>query len=234
MSEETGGEVDDTPGSLPLERIPGYLIRRAQQVHNALWSAHVPDEVTGPQYAVLATLAVRPATQQGRLGELTSIDKSSVAEVVGRLVARNWVSKVRDPLDGRSSLLNLVEEATVSLGRLTPSARAVQEQFLAPLPADERARFIGWLRRISRFAPDADDGSLESAAPVLDLNVPGHLIRCAQQIHTAIWVRTFGDELTGPQYAILHILATRPDISQRELGELAALDRSEGMVAQQP
>jgi DNA-binding MarR family transcriptional regulator len=232
MSDDAGGEVDDNPENLPLERIPGYLIRRAQQVHNALWSANVPDEVTGPQYAVLATLAVRPATQQRRLGELASIDKSSVAEVVGRLVARNWISKMRDTLDARSSLLSLVDEANVALGRLTPAARAVQEQFLAPLPPDERARFVGWLGRISRFAPDSVDAHVGSAAPALDLNVPGHLIRCAQQIHTAIWVRTFGDELTGPQYAILHILATRPDISQRELGELAALDRS--TVAQQP
>jgi DNA-binding MarR family transcriptional regulator len=226
MSAPLRDSVTEETGRRSLGRIPGYLIRCAQQIHNALWSTHVPGEVTSPQYAVLATLAAHPDVAQGRLGELASLDKSSVADVVGRLVDRRWVARTPDPLDARRHRLCLAREATAALQRLTPDAICVQERFLAPLPSEERALFIRRLscvggldlhRAGSRSAPDV---------PVLDLDAPGHLIRCAQQVHTAIWLRTFGAELTGPQYAILHVLAARPDSSQRAIGELTALDKS--------
>jgi DNA-binding MarR family transcriptional regulator len=218
--------ADEDPGRLPLERIPGFLIRCAQQIHNALWSTHVPGDVTSPQYAVLATLASQPGLSQGRVGELASLDKSSVAEVVGRLVDRGWVARSCDPLDARRHRLRLAKEATVALRRLMPDAVGVQEHFLGPLPPRQRALFVERLRCIARFEHEPAGVRNAPTVPVLDLEVPGHLIRCAQQEHTAIWLRTFGREITGPQYAILHVLAHRPDFSQRALGEVTALDRS--------
>jgi DNA-binding MarR family transcriptional regulator len=214
------------PVGLPLRRIPGYLIRRAEQVHNALWIKHVGADVTSPQYAVLATLAALPNLAQGRVGELASLDKSSVAEVVDRLARRGWVAKSRDSGDGRRQLLRLAADAATALENLTPAAAFVQERLMSPLPKQERAQFIERLLRVGSFHGERLDLHPSAPLPVLNLEVPGHLIRCAQQVHTAIWSRRFGTELTGPQYAILHVLATRPGLSQRELGSSAALGTS--------
>jgi DNA-binding MarR family transcriptional regulator len=214
------------PVGLPLRRIPGYLIRRAEQVHNGLWIKHVGTTVTSPQYAVLATLAAQPNLAQGRVGELASLDKSSVAEVVDRLAHRGWITKSRDPADRRRHILRLAPEASAALEHLTPAAALVQERFMSPLLEHERAQFIDRLLSVGRFHGEQFDSHRLARAPVLDLEVPGHLIRCAQQVHTAIWLRIFGTELTGPQYAILHVLATRPGLSQRELGNSAALGKS--------
>ena len=54
----------------------------------------------------------------------------------------------------------------------------------------------------------------------------GHLIRLAQQIHTRMWNATVSEEVTSPQFQLLSVLATAPNVDQRTATELARLDRS--------
>jgi len=71
-------------------------------------------------------------------------------------------------------------------------------------------------------------GSTEVVKPwVLELSTtPGHLVRRAQQVHTSYWAEELNGALTGPQYAVLVVLAGWPRISQTRLGELASLDKN--------
>jgi DNA-binding MarR family transcriptional regulator len=66
------------------------------------------------------------------------------------------------------------------------------------------------------------------AVQVLPLNaMAGHLIRRAQQAHTALWSAEFSGDLTGPQYGLLSVLSTsQGGIDQSSAGRLAALDKS--------
>lgn len=59
----------------------------------------------------------------------------------------------------------------------------------------------------------------------LDL-APGHLIRRAQQVHTAAWAMIVGDDLTSPQFAVLNVLYSNPNIDQTMLSNCASLDTS--------
>lgn len=213
-------------GGVSLDRIGGYLIRRSQAVHNQLWAEEVDPELTSPQYAVLSVLAVWPQIDQKNLSELASLDKSSAADVIARLERRRWILRQRDPADARRNLLQLSPAAAIAFDHLTPAAQRVQDRLVEPLAEDERGGFIENLRIVARL--DAVQGLAENpdSSLVLRLDVPGHLIRRAQQWHTAIWAEVFDRELTGPQYAVLFVLAQNPGISQRELGEQAALDKS--------
>jgi DNA-binding MarR family transcriptional regulator len=56
----------------------------------------------------------------------------------------------------------------------------------------------------------------------------GHLIRLAQQIHTRMWNANVSTDVTSPQFQLLAVLATTPDVDQRTATELARLDRSTG------
>lgn len=209
--------------STPLSHICGYLIRRSQAVHNLLWAAEVDPELTSPQYAVLSVLSAWPSIDQKRVSELASLDKSSAADVIARLERRHWVQREKDSADARRNLLRLSPAATIAFQHLTPAARRVQDRLLAPLPAEERAAFVDQLRIIARLEAipaERQDGQ------VLSLDAPGHLIRRAQQWHTSIWAEEFDRELTGPQYAVLFVLANHPGSSQKELGDQAALDKS--------
>ncbi|MTD52947.1 MarR family winged helix-turn-helix transcriptional regulator [Amycolatopsis pithecellobii] len=224
----TARGVDRPPDDVikPLASTPGYLIRRAQTVHNALWGELVPGELTGPQYAVLSVLAAFPHADQQQVATLASLDKSSAADVVARLVRKAWIDRDRNPEDGRRYLLSLTSAAAIALSSITPKVIAVQEALLAPISAARRATFANRLATVARFSDSELWLGQQSAYPALELTAPGHLIRRAQQVHTAYWAEVMDGQLTGPQYAVLHAINRWPGINQRRLGELAALDKS--------
>lgn len=209
-----------------LVRIPGYLIRRSQQVHNVIWNETLAADLTSPQYSVLSALATWPRIDQQRLGALASLDKSTVADVVTRLADRHWVVRAVDTADARRSVIDLAPAAAIALQQLTPLVGMVQQKFLAPLSPQSHGAFVSHLQIVARLDTEIVR-SLSRANPLaLNFDAPGHLIRRSQQAHTAIWAEEFGRELTGPQYAVLHILHGDRAINQRRLGFLAALDKS--------
>lgn len=209
-----------------LTSIAGYLIRRSQQVHNALWSEMVIGDLTGPQYAVLSALSSFPHIPQHRVGQLASLDKSSVADVVNRLVGKSWISRDRDPSDSRRYVLSLTSAAAIALSSITPSVAQVQDALLQPLGVRRRRLLVGHLATVARVSALELQGESPPGVPTLDLSAPGHLIRRAQQVHTLLWGQLIGSTLTGPQYSVLHVVGRWPGINQTQLGELAALDKS--------
>lgn len=217
--EPDGALVSAEPAHNALSRVCGHLLRRAQQVHNALWLEEVGTDPTSPQYAVVAAIAAVPRIDQRQVGELASLDKSSTMDVVARLARRGWITRERDTADWRRDVLTTTPEAARALDRLRAEVQSVQDRLLAPLPVPARTELIDLLRRVAGVGPPRPDG----LAP---LHIPGHLLRRAQQAHTALFAQEFDRELTGPQYATLRVLADRPAISQRELGDQASLDKS--------
>jgi DNA-binding MarR family transcriptional regulator len=209
---------------MALERITGHLLRRSQQVHNLLWAEHLDGELTSPQYGVLAVLAAWPRIDQQQVGNMASLDKSSVADIVARLVAGMWIMRTRDTRDARHYVLQLSPASSIALAHLNPAVRRVQEILLEPLPAARRTDFVSQLQRVARLDPAQVRTSRESN--VLNLDAPGHLIRRAQRMHTAIWLEELGRDITGPQYATMHVASSQPGISQKRLGDLAGLDKS--------
>ena len=203
---------------------PGHLLRRAQQVHTEAWSRLVAD-VTGPQYAVLVAVAGWPGLDQKRAGELASLDKSTAAGIVTRLVAGGWLNRVHDPSDRRRRLLELSPKGRDALAGITASARAVQEELLAPLPEGERDDFLEVLGRVARLGEtDIGEQGTEHRTLVM-ARTPGYLIRRAQQLHTAYWNERVRD-VTGPQYAVLAAVLADGVATHAEIGLRASLDSS--------
>jgi DNA-binding MarR family transcriptional regulator len=220
----SGGTLLTAP--IRLASIPGYLLRRSQALHNALWTKLVPGDLTGPQYAVLSVLAAFPRSDQKQVARLASLDKSSTTDVVTRLVRNAWIERERDHADSRRHLLSLTRAASIALSSITPHVSAVQQALLAPLPAARRPSFEKDLASIARLTAGELHVAHQDAIPVLELGAPGHLLRCAQQTHTAYWAEIVDGLMTGPQYAVLYVVERQPGINQRALGELAALDSS--------
>ncbi len=203
---------------------PGHLLRRAQQVHTEAWSRLVSD-VTGPQYAVLVAVAGWPGLDQKRAGELASLDKSTAAGIVTRLVAGGWLNRVHDPSDRRRRLLELSPKGRDALAGITASARAVQNELLAPLPEGERDDFLEVLGRVARLGEtDIGEQGTEHRTLVM-ARTPGYLIRRAQQLHTAFWNERVRD-VTGPQYAVLAAVLADGVATHAEIGVRASLDSS--------
>ncbi|MGW0605959.1 MarR family winged helix-turn-helix transcriptional regulator [Streptomyces sp. NPDC002640] len=131
---------------------PGHLARRLQQAHTLLWNTMVSEEITSPQFAVLSAVTAEPGLDQRTVGERVSLDRSTVAEVVGRLTRRGLLDKVRDPQDGRRYLLRLTDEGARLHRRLAVRAARMNQVLLAPLSAEEQDLFVGLIRRVSEAA----------------------------------------------------------------------------------
>ena len=139
---------------LVLQRTPGYLLRRAQRVHGGLWARTVGGQLTPPQYAVLSAVETSPGCDQSTAGRLASLDTSSTAEVVARLVRDGWLNRTTSATRGRRSSLRLAPAAPDRLTSITPLVQQVQEALLLPLGAAAAPSFVDDLATVAyRGAP---------------------------------------------------------------------------------
>ncbi|MFF5345430.1 MarR family winged helix-turn-helix transcriptional regulator [Streptomyces althioticus] len=150
--------------AVDLTTHPGHLARRLQQAHHLLWTTMVSEETTSPQYAVLNTLVAEPGLDQRTVGERVGLDRSTIAEVVGRLLRRGLLDKVRDPGDGRRSLLRVTDEGARVHRRLTVRTARMNQVLLAPLDPAERDVFIDLIRRVADAAETLRDPDRPAAA----------------------------------------------------------------------
>ncbi|WP_405975130.1 MarR family transcriptional regulator [Streptomyces sp. NBC_00988] len=148
--------------AVDLTTHPGHLARRLQQAHYLLWNTMVSEEITSPQFAVLNALADEPGLDQRTVGERVGLDRSTVAEVISRLIRRGLLDKVRDPQDGRRFLLRLTEDGTRVHRKLVVRTARMNQVFLAPLSADEQAVFFDLIQRVS----DAAEGLRNPGEPL--------------------------------------------------------------------
>ncbi|GGO36910.1 MarR family transcriptional regulator [Streptomyces lasiicapitis] len=151
--------------AVDLTTHPGHLARRLQQAHHLLWNAMVSEEITSPQFAVLNALIAEPGLDQRGVGERVRLDRSTVADVVGRLTRRDLLDKVRDPHDGRRALLRPTAEGRRVHRRLTVRAARMNEVMLAPLADEERTLFLGLIQRVADAAERLRDPLAETVTP---------------------------------------------------------------------
>ena len=205
----------------------GHVLRRCHQVNIAVWAAAVGPAPTAPQAAVLAVVAEMDGADMQLVGTVASLEKTTLTGVARRLERDGWIQRSPDPRDRRRQLLTLTSPGALVLQRTTPLAATAQAEFLAPVPARDHERLMRHLRELSRIssAPPPGADIAEGAWQRLT-TTPGHLIRRAQQAHTAHWLAEFGQELTGPQYAVLRMTGLQGETTHSRLGELAALDKA--------
>lgn len=141
-----------TPDTSP-QRIAGYLVRRAQQLHTALFAESIAGtatpSVTGPQFAVLLAISADTGLSQAHAGMSAALDKSTIADVAERLAERGWVERLRDPVDGRRRILTLTAGGRVALAAAEPIVATVQSALLAPLPPSAQVEFHRDLRALA-------------------------------------------------------------------------------------
>jgi len=217
------------PDGLPvMATAPGFLIRRAQQMHISLWMRHVGPTLTAVQFGVLLVLAQQHELDQTSVAELMSLDKNNAADVLRRMRSRGFVTRTRDPNDGRRMVTRLTEAGSGVLLRAAPEVSQVQDQLLSVLNPEERNATLNLLRRVAYCGMPTRGGVPPAAheTPLRLHTAPGHLIRRSQQLHTMYWADEVSDELTSPQFSVLLVLHRELEVSQALLGTKACLDRA--------
>ena len=147
MSEIVGTVPDGAAAEYRLDGQVGFLLRRAQQRHLAIFAREIP-ELTPTQFAALAKAFELGAVSQAALGRATAMDAATMKGVVDRLEARGLVATAPCGDDRRRVLVRLTPEGARLFARLAGRAAAVTDETLAALSPAERATLVRLLEKI--------------------------------------------------------------------------------------
>jgi DNA-binding MarR family transcriptional regulator len=106
-------------------------------------------DIDRASYAVLATIAEQAPVRLTELASAMGVDVSTASRQVATLESRGWVSRVEDPIDGRSSLLALTASGAKLLARLRKARCDAWSELLSRWPDDDLAQLARLLGRLA-------------------------------------------------------------------------------------
>jgi DNA-binding MarR family transcriptional regulator len=141
-------ETDKAASEYRLDEQIGFLLRKANQRHLAIFARHIPD-LTPPQFAALAKLWEVGETSQNQLGQLVAMDAATVKGVIDRLRARGLVELAEHESDRRRVVVSLSADGRAMVGALLREASEITAETIAPLTLREAATLIRLLAKLS-------------------------------------------------------------------------------------
>lgn len=147
---------DDAEGdAFRLATSPSHLLHRAEQLAADRFSQLVGETLTLRQFALLAAIAEAPGLSQSELVRATGIDRSTLADMVGRMEKRGWIARTVSPLDARAHAVTLAATGATMLAAATHHAKAADAAILDALPRTKRRTFLNILSKLAKFADES-------------------------------------------------------------------------------
>jgi len=147
---------------IDLNRSPSHLLHRVLQMALDLFVEEAgPGAVTQRQFAVLAAVAADEGPTQSRLVKATGIDRSTLADMVARMIDKGLLTRERSVKDARANSVGLTDLGRHTLSDMTPKVAAADSRLLAHLSAGKRDSFIKLLREFIRSGEETQDGTPE-------------------------------------------------------------------------
>ena len=126
-----------------LERSPIHLLHRAGQCASEIFQAEMGDgDLTPRQYAVLVAVSQNEGLSQTDLVEKTGVDRSTLADIVRRMLKKGLLQRRRTKEDARAYAVKLTDEGWKVLKAADPLAKRVDDKILGVLPGQQRERFL--------------------------------------------------------------------------------------------
>jgi DNA-binding MarR family transcriptional regulator len=126
-----------------------HLLHRAGQCADELFASNMgQSDLTPRQYAVLEAVAKSTDASQTALVDQTGIDRSTLADIVRRLMRKGLLQRRRTSHDARMYAVRLTPAGTELLRRAEPAVRHTEERLLSALPSGQRTAIVDALSRI--------------------------------------------------------------------------------------
>jgi DNA-binding MarR family transcriptional regulator len=126
-----------------FSRSPSHLLKRAAQYANLIYMGEVGKSgLTQRQFTVLVAVDVHDGKSQTDLVKATGIDRSTLADLVARLLAQGYLQRKRTKDDGRTNAIRITAVGKKMLKMAQPGADEVDRHLMGLLSASERKVFI--------------------------------------------------------------------------------------------
>lgn len=137
-------------GNFELAETPSHLMRRCNQLYGDLYAREAgARDLTKQQFTVLCALEHNDGVSQTALVETTGIDRSTLAEMVRRMLERGLLSRERTEEDQRANAVAITPLGRKALRAARIAADRAERALLEPLPPAERLRFVKALAAIA-------------------------------------------------------------------------------------
>jgi DNA-binding MarR family transcriptional regulator len=133
-----------------LAASPSHLLHRVLQLALDIYTEETGrGALTQRQYAVLAAASTVDGASQTDLVRMTGIDRSTLADMVARMIEKGWLGRERSKTDARAKTVSLTEKGRAALKEIAPKVQAADERILANLVASRRSGFISALAALA-------------------------------------------------------------------------------------
>src|SRR5476649_284375 len=140
-------------GGFELSEAPSHLIRRCQQFYGDLYARESgARELTKQQYTLLAALEHNDGASQTVLVEITGIDRSTLAEMVRRMLEKGLLSRERTEEDQRANAVAISPAGRKALRSARNASDRAERALLEALPVPDRQKFVRALSQIAQAA----------------------------------------------------------------------------------
>jgi DNA-binding MarR family transcriptional regulator len=146
-----------------LTQSPSYLLRRCVQLANDLFARELgASDLTKQQFTVLVAVEQNEGVSQTDLVGVTGIDRSTLAEMIRRMLERGLLARQRTEADQRANAVHLGANGRKALRSARTASEKAEKHLLSGLPASDRAKF---LRMLTNLAAAAEKVSNEKRSP---------------------------------------------------------------------
>ena len=127
----------------PLKASALHLLHRAGQCAGDIFQSEMASgDLTPRQFAVLVAVSQNEGLSQTNLVHMTGIDRSTLADIVRRMLKKNLLQRRRTKDDARAYSVKLTDEGWSALRDAEPTVRRVDDRVLSALPEVQRERFL--------------------------------------------------------------------------------------------
>ncbi|HEY4030411.1 MAG TPA: MarR family winged helix-turn-helix transcriptional regulator [Caulobacteraceae bacterium] len=151
-------------GDAGLDRSPSHLLHRALQLALDIYAEETgTGALTQRQFAVLSAVMAKEGCTQSELVRATGIDRSTLAELVARLIGKDLLARERSTLDARANTVRLTDAGRAAVHEAGPKVAQADERIMGLVPGAKRDAFIKTLRDMARAAGKSEAGESDDA-----------------------------------------------------------------------
>ena len=154
-------------GGFDLSQAPSHLLRRCVQYANDLFSQEPgASDLTKQQYTVLSAVEQNEGMSQTDLVNITGIDRSTLAEMIRRMIEKGLLDRERTESDQRANAVRIAAAGRKALRSARSASERVERTLLSGLSAADRTKFIRMLTTVvSQAEAENLNGGVERRRP---------------------------------------------------------------------